>query len=235
MMRIFLSCFLFLSIFNGFSQETTFAIDTLVIKHDSLYREDQFYAQLNYNSIIKKPEDVEQDKISFGFGAGFLRDFPLNKKRTFAIAPGIGFTFNNYIQNMAITGTNKSPVYSVIPSDQNYNKNRFEQLRVEFPVELRWRNSTPETFQFFRLYGGFKVSYLLYDKSVFDDRAQKIVIKGNKDFEEFLYGAYVSIGYSAFNLQVAYNFNSLFKQSAQIDGVSIDMNTLSLGVIFYIL
>jgi len=235
MMRLFLGCFLFLSFFKGFSQETAFSIDTLNVKIDSLYREDQFYAGLNYNSIIKKPEGLSQDKISFGFSAGFLRDFPLNKSRTFAIAPGIGLAFNNYIQNMSIVGTNDNPVYSIIPSEINHDKNRFEQLRVELPLELRWRNSTPETFQFFRIYGGVKVSYLLYDKSVYDDGTQKIVIKSNKDFEEFLYSVYLSMGYGAFNLQVSYGLNALFKSTAQIDSVPVTMNTLSLGVVFYVL
>lgn len=234
-MRLFLGCFLFLSFFRGYSQENTFSIDTLHVKIDSLYREDQFYAGLNYNSIIKKPSGVSQEKISFGFSAGFLRDMPINKKRTFAIAPGIGFSFNNYLQNMAITGTSQNPVYEVIPSNEHYDKSRFEQLRVEVPIEFRWRNSDPKEFQFFRIYGGFKVSYLLLDKSVFDDGNNKIVIKKNKDFEEFLYGAYISIGYSAFNLQVYYNFNSFFKPTAQIDSVPITMNALSLGVVFYVL
>lgn len=233
MTRFFLICFLFLSFLNAFSQETTFSIDTLDVKIDSLYREDQFYAQLNYNSIVTKPAGVTQEKISFGFGVGFLRDMPINKKRTFAVAPGIGFTFNNYLQNMAIAGTSDKPVYGVLPSD--YDKNRFEQFRVEVPIEFRWRNSTPVDFQFFRIYAGFKVSYLLYDKSVFDNGVDKIIIKGNKDFEKILYGAYISMGYSAFNLQVCYNFNSLFKSTAQIDSVPVDMKILSLGVIFYIL
>nr|WP_315149144.1 porin family protein [uncultured Flavobacterium sp.] len=235
MMRLFLGCFLFLSIFKGFSQENEFSIDSLHVKIDSLYREDQFYAGLNYNSIVKKPEGLSQDKISFGFSAGFLRDFPLNKSRTFAIAPGIGFSFNNYIQNMSILGSNNNPIYSIIPSDVNYDKNRYEQFRVEVPIEFRWRNSTPETFQFFRIYGGVKFSYLLSDKSVYDDGAQKIVIKNNKDFEELLYGVYLSMGYSAFNLQVYYGLNSFFKSTAQIDSVPVTMNALSLGVVFYIL
>lgn len=235
MMRLFLGCFLFLSIFNGFSQEKEFSIDSLHVKIDSLYREDQFYAGVNYNSIVKKPDGLVQEKISFGFSAGFLRDFPLNKSRTFAIAPGIGLTFNNYLQNMSIVGTSSNPIYSIIPSNVDHDKNRFEQLRVELPLELRWRNSTPETFQFFRIYGGFKLSYLLYDKSVYDDGIQKVVIKGNKDFEDFQYGAYISMGYSAFNLHVYYGLNSFFKSTAQINSVPVTMNALSLGLVFYIL
>lgn len=234
-MRLFLGCFLFLSFFRGYSQENTFSIDTLHTKIDSLYREDQFYVGLNYNSLISKPSGVSQDKISFGFSGGFLRDMPLNKKRTFAIAPGIGFSFNNYIQNMAIVGTSQNPIYGIIPSNVNYDKNRFEQLRVEVPIELRWRNSTPETYQFFRIYGGFKVSYLLLDKSVFDNGTEKLVIKNNKDFNDFLYGAYISMGYSAFNIQVYYGLNSFFKSTAHLDSERIYMNALSIGFIYYIL
>lgn len=233
MMRLFLGCFLFLSFFRGYSQENTFSIDTLHVKIDSLYREDQFYAGLNYNLLLEKPSGVSQEKISFGFSAGFLRDMPINQSRTLAIAPGIGLSFNNYLQNMSITGTSQNPVYGVVST--NYDKSRFEQLRVELPIEFRWRNSTPQEFQFFRIYGGFKFSYLLADKSVYDDGVQKIVIKNNKDFEDFLYGVYLSMGYSAFNLQVYYNINSFFKSSAQIDSVPVTMNALSIGVVFYIL
>lgn len=223
-----------------FSQDEVFSIDTLNVKIDSLYREDQFYAGLNYNSIVEKPDGLIQDKISFGFNAGFLRDFPLNDKRTFAIAPGIGLSFNNYLQNMFIAGTSNAPIYGIIPVGGSYkfNKNRFEQFRVEIPLEFRWRTSTPESFRFFRAYAGLKISYLLYDKSVFDDNSPgggRIIIKNNKDFQELLYGAYISMGYSAFNLNVYYNLNSMFKSSAQIDSTPIKMNVLSLGLMFYIL
>jgi hypothetical protein len=233
MVRIFLGSFLFLSFLSGYSQENTFSIDTLHVKIDSLYREDQFYAGLNYNLLLKKPSGVSQEKISFGFSAGFLRDMPINKKRTFAIAPGLGLSFNNYLQNMAITGSSHNPVYTVVSS--NYDKSRFEQLRVDLPIEIRWRDSSPQEFQFFRVYAGFKVSYLLLDKSVFEEGSDKIVIKNNKDFEDFIYGAYLSAGYSAFNLQVYYNFNSFFKSSAQIDSVPVTINALSIGLIYYIL
>ena len=235
MMRLFLGCFLFLSFFRGYSQENTFSIDTLHIKIDSLYREDQFYAGLNYNSLLEKPAGLSQNKISFGFSAGFLRDMPINKSRTFAIAPGIGFSFNNYIQNMAITGSGQNPVYNIIPSTVDYSKNRFEQLRVEFPLEFRWRTSTPEIYSFWRIYAGFKASYLLIDKSVYIDDLSNIVIKNNKNFNAFLYGAYISAGYSTFNLYVYYGFNPLFDSAAKVNNESIQMKDLSIGVIFYIL
>lgn len=234
-MRLFLGYFLFLSFFKVFSQGNEFSIDTLHVKIDSLYREDQFYAGINYNSLLNKPEGLSQDKISFGFSAGFVRDMPVNKSRTVAFASGVGFSFNNYIQNMAITGSNSNPIYGIIPSSVNYNKNRFEQLRVEVPIEFRWRTSTPEIYKFWRIYGGFKLSYLLLDKSVYEDDQTKIVIKNNNDFNDFLYGAHVSVGYSTINLYAYYGLNSLFKSAAKVNNEAIQMNTLSFGVMFYIL
>lgn len=234
-MRLFLGCFLFLSFFKGFSQGNEFSIDTLHIKIDSLYREDQFYAGINYNSLLNKPVGLSQDKISFGFSAGFLRDMPVNKSRTVAIASGAGFSFNNYIQNMAITGSSSNPIYGIIPSNVNYNKNRIEQLRVEVPIEFRWRTSTPETYKFWRIYGGLKLSYLLLDKSVYINDQTKVIISNNKDFNDLLYGAYISAGYNTINLYAYYGLNSLFKSSAKINNETIQMNTLSIGVMFYIL
>lgn len=234
-MRLFLGCFLFLSFFKGFSQGNEFSIDTLHIKIDSLYREDQFYAGINYNSLLNKPVGLSQDKISFGFSAGFLRDMPVNKSRTVAIASGVGFSFNNYIQNMAITGSSSNPIYGIIPSNVNYNKNRIEQLRVEVPIEFRWRTSTPETYKFWRIYGGLKLSYLLLDKSVYINDQTKVIISNNKDFNDLLYGAYISAGYNTINLYAYYGLNSLFKSSAKINNETIQMNTLSIGVMFYIL
>lgn len=233
-MRLLLSCFLFLSIFKGFSQEKEFSIDTLHIKIDSLYREDQFYSGLIYNSLLNKPSGLSQQRISFGFSAGFLRDMPINKSRTFAVAPGIGLAYNNYIHNLAITGTSQSPIYSLIPSNENYKRNKFEQFLVEVPIEFRWRTSTPEEYRFWRIYGGFKLSYLLLDRSVYDGQT-KVIVKNNKDFDDFLYGAYISAGYNTINLYAYYGINSLFKSTATVNNEPIQINNLSIGIMFYIL
>ncbi|PWA10295.1 porin family protein [Flavobacterium laiguense] len=234
-MRLFLGCFLFLSFFKGFSQGNEFSIDTLHIKIDSLYREDQFYSGVIYNSLLNQPADFSQNKISFGFSLGFLRDMPVNKSRTVAIAPGIGFAYNNYIQNLSITGTNQNPIYAIIPSKVNYDRNKFEQLLVEMPIEFRWRTSTPEIYKFWRIYGGFKLSYLLMDKSVYEDDQTKVKIKNNKDFNDLLYGAYISTGYNTINLYAYYGLNSLFKSTAKINNETIELQTLSIGLQFYIL
>lgn len=233
-MRIVLSCFLFLSVFTVFSQENTIIEDTTRVKVDSLYREDQFYFAITYNTLVDKPASLTQNKFSSGFSAGFLRDMPINKNRTIAIASGIGFTYNNYNQNLAVSSSASSPLYNFIDPNTDYSKNKFSLLSVDVPVEFRWRTSTYESHKFWRIYTGIKFSYLLYDKSIFDGSTGKVAVTGNKDLNKFQYGAYISSGYNTINLYAYYGLNTLFK-SAKVNDESIDMRSLNFGIIFYIL
>ncbi len=233
-MRLFLGCFLFFFALPVFSQEKANTENAPKVKIDSLYREDQFYFSFTLNTLQNKPAGLTQDKFSSGFSAGFLRDMPINKKRTFAIAPGLGFTYNNYNENLAIAASNDIPVYAIIDPLTKYDKNKFSQFLVDVPVEFRWRSSTFESHKFWRIYGGFKMSYLIYDKSVYQDGQGKIVVTNNKDFTKFQYGAYIASGYNSINVYAYYGLNSLFN-SAKTTTESIDMNSLNIGVIFYIL
>ena len=233
-MRFFLGYFLSLFVLPVFSQEKAITENAPKVKVDSLYREDQFYFSFTLNTLQNKPAGLTQDKFSSGFSLGFLRDMPINKKRTIAIAPGLGFTYNKYNQNMAITQSNGVSAYALIDPLQEYNKNRFSQFLVDVPVEFRWRSSTFENHKFWRIYGGFKMSYLIYDKSVYQDGQGKIVVTNNKDFSKFLYGAYISSGYNTINVYAYYGLNSLF-ESAKTNNESISMSSLNVGVIFYIL
>jgi hypothetical protein len=231
---VFVSCFILLNIFNGFSQETTTLEDASKVKIDSLYREDQFYFGFTYNTLTNKPDGLSQNKLSTGFSVGFLRDMPTNKNRTHAIATGIGLSYNNYNQNLAIYKSDQAPTYSLIAAETSFNKNKFSQLLVEVPIEFRWRTSTYESHKFWRINGGFKLSYLIHDRSIFEDAQGKIIVTNNKDFNKLLYGAYLSMGYNTINVYAYYGLNSLFK-TAKIDGEPIAMKSLNIGVIFYIL
>ncbi|MBF2707045.1 porin family protein [Flavobacterium soyangense] len=231
-MRLALQTIFLFTVVNVFSQTTNPVLP--VVKVDSLYREDQFYFGFTLNTLQNKPAGLTQDKFSSGFSTGFLRDFPINKKRTIAIAPGLGFSYNNYNQNLAITELNQTPVYKIIDPNITYNKNRFTQFLVEVPIEFRWRTSKYDSHKFWRIYGGFKMGYLIYNKSVYEDAQGKIVVTNNKDFNKFQYGAYISSGYNSINVYAYYGLNSLFK-SAKTSTESIDMNALNIGVMFYIL
>lgn len=233
-MRLFISCFLFVLAFPAFSQETPNTTVPPQVKIDSLYREDQFYFGFTFNTLQRKPMGLSQEKFSSGFSLGFLRDMPVNKTRTVAIAPGLGVTYNNYNQNLAITKVDGIPVYTIIDDDTYYSKNKFSQLSVDAPIEFRWRTSTYESHKFWRIYGGFKMSYLIYDKSVYQDGNGKIVVSNNPDFNKLQYGTYLTLGYNSINVYTYYGLNPLFK-SAKTATENIDMNSLHFGVMFYIL
>ena len=234
-MRLFLGYFLFLIVLPVFSQEKANTENAPKVKIDSLYREDQFYFSFTINTLQDKPVGLTQDKFSSGFSLGFLRDMPINKNRNVAIAPGLGFTINSYNQNMAISQPNGIPVYTIIDPLTDYNKNRFSHFSVDVPIEFRWRSSTFVGHKFWRIYGGFKMSYLFYDKSIYQDDQGKIVVTNNKDFTKFQYGAYIASGFNTVNVYAYYGLNSLFDSPKMDNGVTIKMNSLNFGIMFYIL
>lgn len=225
--------FLLFSI-SAFAQENSLVEVPVTTKIDSLYREDQFYLGITYNLLKNAPSGFSNDKFSTGFSAGFLRDMPINKNRNLAIAPGLGLTFNNYSQNIAITSPSGTPVYTVLADASKYSNNKFSQLLVDLPLEFRWRGSTFANHNFFRFHAGVKLSYLLYDRSVLRSGSGDAVIARNPEFNQFLYGVYAAAGYGGVNLYIHYGLNPLFK-TAQIGGTKIDMKGLNIGLIFYIL
>ncbi|RKS26649.1 outer membrane protein with beta-barrel domain [Flavobacterium endophyticum] len=212
------------------------SVQSTVTVVDSLYREDQFYIGLTYDLLQKRPDGVSQNSFSSGFHIGFLRDIPLNKRRNVAIAIGLGYSMNDYRQNIKITEVDGKPFYEVVnESEVNFDKNKFSLHYVDIPFEFRWRTSTIQSHRFWRVYTGFKLSYLLLNKSKYVEGNEKIRIFGNDDFNKLQYGAYISFGYNTWNFHAYYGLNSLFKSDAKIDGKSIDMNTVNIGLMFYIL
>lgn len=233
-MRQLLLLFYLFSFFSTYAQNDEVVEKPMIIVVDSLYREDQFYFSFTYNTLQNKPEDIEQNKFSTGFSAGFLRDMPINKQRNIALATGIGFTYNNYFQNLEIKQSGDSNTYTVFDSDSDYTRNRFSQVFVDVPIEFRWRTSTYQSYKFWRIYGGVKFSYLISDRYVSTSDDGKTVITNNKDFDKLQYGLYLATGYNTFNIYAYYGLNSLFK-SAKIGDEKLNMNALNMGIIFYIL
>ncbi|MNU08088.1 hypothetical protein D3C72_2539770 [compost metagenome] len=61
-------------------------------------------------------------------------------------------------------------------------------------------------------------------------------IKNNPDLNDFQYGAYISAGYNTWNIYAYYGLNPLYKSTVKtINGESVNMRTLNLGLVFYIL
>ena len=222
-------------VLSGFAQEKLPEVknDSIFTKVDSLYREDQFYFAVTYNILQKSPRGFSQNGLSTGLNFGFLRDMPVNKKRTVAVALGLGISYNKYHQNLLVSENSGAYHYEIIDG-VSYSRNKLEQLFLDVPIEFRWRNSTFESHKFWRVYAGFKARYLVFDKTKFIGPTD-IKVMQNPDFNKWQFGPYLSFGYNTWNFHAYYGLNPLFKSSAKIDGVPIDMRTLNLGLMFYIL
>ncbi|WP_395045620.1 porin family protein [Flavobacterium sp.] len=231
-MRFYQSIIFFLFGLSVFAQKDSIDFNAL----DSLYREDQFYIGLTFNKLQNAPKELIQNKFSPGFFAGFIRDMPINKTRTWAIGIGLGYSFNNYNTNLFITESTSSSSSNNYDFDTtvSYDKNKLSLHYIELPLEIRWRNSTPESHIFWRIYTGFKLSYLVYDKYKFSSQETAYKIIGNKDLNKLLYGFYIAAGRNTWNAYAYYGINPIFK-SAKTNGNPIELNTFNLGLMFYIL
>ena len=105
---------------------------------------------------------------------------------------------------------------------------------LDLPIEIRWRTSTPSDHQFWRIYTGFKVSYLISDRYSFENGDENNFIQSNPDFNKLVYGCYLAAGFNTWNLYAYYGLKPIFK-SVEISGEKINTTTFNIGLQFYIL
>ncbi|WP_397363748.1 porin family protein [Olleya sp. R77988] len=202
---------------------------------DSLYREDQFYLGITYNLLNNKPNNVSQNGFSSGVHLGVIRDMPINTNRNKSIGIGLGVSLNSFNQNMLINESNKEITYSVLDdSDVDYSKNKFYTYVVELPIEYRWRTSTATEYSFWRIYNGFKVGYLFANGTKYQGSPNDVALKNTDAFTKFQYGLTMSVGYNTWNFHLYYGLNKMF-DNAFINGEKLDVNTIKVGLMFYIL
>ena len=219
-MRHFVSLFFLLFITVSFSQtETKPAVY-------SLFREDQFYVSISYNILQKTPDNFSQYSFSTGLSVGFLRDYPISENRHWAIAQGIGYSFNDLKQNIDFSSISDNTSTEIV-------KSRILLHYLDFPLELRWRNATSESHKFWRIYGGFMASYLINGKFKYEGSVGSGTENINNLLNKFQYATYLSFGFNTWNAYIHYGLNPLFDKNKTT--TENDVRTLKIGLIFYIL
>lgn len=230
-MRTYFYLLTLLFAFYGRAQQTEVDFDAV----DSLYREDQFYFSVSYSTMQNQPDGFKQSKFSPAISLGFLRDMPINRNRTIAVAAGIGYSLSFYNQNLIVNKENESFDYFPITENETLDKSRFTFHSLDIPIEFRWRNSTPESYKFWRVYTGLKLSYVFYNQYKLNSSVGNYSITNNKDINKIQYGAYIAVGWNTVNLYGYYGLNSFFKSSTKINDKPLNLNALHLGLMFYIL
>ncbi len=198
---------------------------------DSLYREDQIYATLSLNLVQNRPAGFRQHSLSSGISVGFLRDMPFKKTRTWAIAAGLGYSYNNLKNNIKVDNSLGKVSYSI---DNSFDNNKLVLHHLELPIEIRWRNSTFESHKFWRIYSGFKISYLFADKSVFTSQAQNITFRSNNDLSKIKYATYLAVGNNTGNIYLQYSLTPIF-EDAILNDRNLELSSFNIGFVFYIL
>lgn len=206
---------------------------------DDKYREDQFYAGFSYSMLSKLPKDTRLRGLSGSLQFGFLRDFPLNKRRNIAFAGGIGLSINRYGQNIFIGKEGDSEfTYRILGKEGpvKYSTNRLGTYILELPIQFRWRSSTAEKYNFWRVYTGITAGYIYRSQAVFKQPGNKVVATNISDLQKIRWSASLSFGFNKINFFAKYDLNDLFKQGVYTtDGTMIELRPLQFGFIFYIL
>ena len=209
-------------------------IDSLAPVADPKYREDQFYATIAYNLVQGTPAGYNQYSFSTGLTTGFLRDMPINKRRNHSIALGLGYSYNNIKHNLAVQNIAGKTTYTPLGSDL-YDRNKLVLHYLEVPLELRWRNSDSISHKFWRVYLGFKASYLFYDKAQIEFQGITAKVTKDDNLNKLVYGTYLSVGWNTWNFYAYYGLTPLYNNAVTTNGDKLTMHSIKLGLVFYIL
>ncbi len=219
-----------------YGQEDVIVVDTTKTI-DVRYREDQFYAGFTFNVLFNRPLGIKQTGFSGGVHLGFIRDMPVNKRRNVAVGLGLGYSGNIYNQNLGITEVEgrEFTVFEALDAD-SFDSNRFTTHLIEVPLEFRWRTSTPNVLKFWRVYTGMRLGYLYAFKSTLRRNGDRFIKTVFDELDRLRLGATFTFGWNTFNFHFYYSLNSFFNDNASLsEGVDVGVNTLKIGLLFYIL
>ncbi|ARV07330.1 hypothetical protein BTO04_11800 [Polaribacter sp. SA4-10] len=198
----------------------------------SRYADDQVYASISYTQFFDQPSVITKSNFSYGVSIGFLKDFILNKKGSVSFALGIGYGYDVFNHELKVEESNNETVFS---TDNTITSNIFKAHNLELPIELRWRTSTSNKYDFWRIYGGVKFIYNTSNSFQYID-------VNNMDFKylnvsaynKLQYGLTLSAGYDKFNMNIFYGLTPIFND-ANIEGEKIETKVIKFGLILYLL
>ena len=220
-----------LFIFFLFAQ---FSLTAQSLKTDKtrFYREDQIYTGFSFISLESNNKSFSQRGLSSHFQIGIVRDIPLISSGKLSIGLGVGYSFQNYNSNLIrFNIDNQDPIFIV--NNTLKQKSKLAYNFIEFPISLRWRNSSINDYQFWRVYSGIKFQRNILSKLKYSSNEIKNISdevnKWNKDL-------YLSFGYNTWNFYFSYGLNQIIKNLRdQYSNKSFEVKQLKIGLIFYIL
>ena len=191
------------------------------------YKEDQIYFNFNFDFQLKSIENYQQNGFSRSFNIGLLKDISLNEKGNKALAFGLGYGFSRLVSNLDV-GENLN---FIIQSDSAL-RNRLSYHSIQFPVELRLRTSTLESFAFWRVYFGYRLNYNFSAKyKPFFGRETEL----KNRVSEFSHCLSLSLGFDTWNIRFETGLSPVIKISSNSNNTNNNFYVSSIGLVFYLL
>jgi len=210
-----------------------FILNAQSLKDDlGFYREDQIYIGFSFISLDSDNKSFSQRGLSNHFQMGFVRDIPLISSGKLAIGLGLGYSFQNYNSNLIRFNIDNENSIFIVNNNLN-QKSKLSFNFIEFPISLRWRNSSFNDYEFWRVYTGIKFQRNFLSKLKYSSYDKNNISNEVKNWNKELY---LSFGYNTWNFYFSYGLNQIMKNLRdQYSNKSFKVRPLKIGLIFYLL
>lgn len=197
------------------------------------YREDQIYLGVSFLAIVRNQSDFFQRGVSSQFQFGIVRDMSISDDGSWAVGLGLGYSTSQFNSNLLRVSNPESGFSYRLEADvspQNQMGYSFQSL--EFPIELRWRNSSPLIYKFWRIYGGFKFLWNVTANFKQGNTKNSILGQVNRWSSE----AFLNFGYNTWNFNLSYELSPVLGaiKVEQKDEL-LELRLFKIGLIFYLL
>ena len=191
------------------------------------YKDDQSYLNFNFDFQLKSIEGYQQNGFSRSFNLGILKDISFNEKGNKGIAFGLGYGYTRLVNNLDIG----EDVNFYVDSNSAL-RNRLSYHSIHFPIELRLRTSTLESFAFWRVYLGYRLNYnfLTKYKPFF---GRKSTLKNY--VSDFSHCLSLSLGFNTWNIRFETGLSPLIKIFSTSNNLNNYFYISSVGLVFYLL
>ena len=147
---------------------------------------------------------------------------------------GLGFALSSTNSNLMFDEDSFLENATVIDPG-SFKKNKWNVSKLELPIEIRWRTSTAEIYKFWRVYLGFKTSYLLSSRYKFESENLSYKLK-SLPFRKVNTGVMLNAGNNTWNLSLYMGLKPVFNDEfGKLNPELKDLKDFSVGLIFYIL
>ena len=142
-------------------------------------------------------------------------------------------TLDRLFNDLKINNTSSNGFsFNFLENQKEYEKNTYSFTEIQFPLEIRLRNSSIDNYKFWRLYAGLRYSKVLTSKYKFKSESSNYSVDSPPINTDQL-GLTLNIGFNTWNIGLYKAIRPFFNQ--ENNNLNLDLEQFKVGLIFYIL